>query len=104
MRGGISYITKRYSKANNKYITDYDGKEESKFIVYLDGHNLYGLGMSQYFPYGRCKWLSQKKINKFDINSTAENSSDGCILEADLEYPDELHKFQNYYPLAPEKT
>ena len=43
MRGGISYITKRYSKANNKYITDYDGKEESRFIVYLDGNNLYGL-------------------------------------------------------------
>ena len=104
MRGGISYITKIYSKANNKYITDYDGKEESRFIVYLDGNNLYGLGMSQYLPYGRFKWLSQKKINKFDVNSTAENSSDGCILEADLEYPDELHKFHNNYPLAPEKT
>ena len=39
MRGGISYIAKRYSKANNKYKTDYDSSEESKFITYFDGNN-----------------------------------------------------------------
>ena len=55
MRGGISYIAKRYIKANNKYMTDYDSSEESKFIVYLDANNLCGLGMSQYLPYGRFK-------------------------------------------------
>ena len=27
MRGGISYIAKRHSKANNKYMKDYDGSE-----------------------------------------------------------------------------
>ena len=26
MRGGISYIAKRYSKANNKYMQSYDAK------------------------------------------------------------------------------
>ena len=26
MRGGISYISKRYSKANNKYLKSYDPK------------------------------------------------------------------------------
>ena len=33
----------------------------------------------------------------------AENSSDGYILEVDLEYPDELHELHNNYLLAPEK-
>ena len=32
-----------------------------------------------------------------------ENSSDGYILEVDLEYPDKLHVLHNDYPLAPEK-
>ena len=42
MRGGISYITKRYSKANNEYIQFYDDKKPNKYITYLDANNLYG--------------------------------------------------------------
>ena len=41
-RGGISYITKRYAKANNKYMNDYDPKKPSTFMSYLDMNNLYG--------------------------------------------------------------
>ena len=41
MRGGISYITKRRSKANNKYTENYDDNKESVFIMYLDANNLY---------------------------------------------------------------
>ena len=32
-RGGISYIAKRYAKANNKYMKNYDPKKPSKFIT-----------------------------------------------------------------------
>ena len=42
MRVGISYIAMRYSKANNKYMKNYDPKNLSKFITYLDMNNLYG--------------------------------------------------------------
>ena len=35
MRGGVSYISNRYSKANNKYLKSYDPKQESKHITYL---------------------------------------------------------------------
>ena len=31
LRGGISYIAKRYAKANNKYINDYNPKQPSTF-------------------------------------------------------------------------
>ena len=47
--------------------------------------------------------VKSKKIYRFDLNSIEENSSIGCMLEADLEYPSELHKLHNDYPLAPEK-
>ena len=32
-RGGISYIAKRYAKANNKYTIDYDPEKSSTFII-----------------------------------------------------------------------
>ena len=33
MRGGISYNSNKYSKANNKYSKSYDQKQESKHII-----------------------------------------------------------------------
>ena len=33
LRGGISYIAKRYAKTNNKYMKDYDTKKPSEFIT-----------------------------------------------------------------------
>ena len=39
MRGGVSYIAKRYSKANNKYTKFYDDTKPSKYITYLDASN-----------------------------------------------------------------
>ena len=47
LRGGISYIAKKYAKANNKYINDYDPKKRSPFISYLDMNNSYGRAMSE---------------------------------------------------------
>ena len=65
MRGGISYISKRYSKANKKYMKYYDSSEENKFIMYLDANNLYGWAMSQYLPYSEFQWLNKKEISRF---------------------------------------
>ena len=51
MKGGISYIAKRFSKANNKYMQSYDNKKPSRYITYLDANNLYGYAISPYLPY-----------------------------------------------------
>ena len=104
MRGGISYIANRYSKANNKYMSDFDETEPSKYIIYLDANNLYGWAMSQYLPTGKFKWLTQKQIDETNLAKFNENSDKGLILEVDLEYPKELHELHNDYPLAPEKV
>ena len=100
-RGGISYIAKRYAKANNKYMKKYDPKKLSKYIIYLDMNYLYGWAMNVYLPYGEFKWL--KNVDGFDVDSVSENSEIGYILEVNLEYHDELHVLHNNYPLAPEK-
>ena len=59
--------------------------------------------MSQYLPYSGFKWLNQKEIDRFDVNSIEENSSRGYILKVDLGYPSELHDVHNNYPLSREK-
>ena len=95
LRGGISYIAKRYAKANNKYMKDYDPKKPSKFITYLDMSNLYGWAISGYLPYVGFKWL--KNVDEFEVNSISEKSTIGYILESD-----ELLVLHNDSPFVPE--
>ena len=66
LRGGISYIAKGYSEANNKCIKKYDSTKPSKFIEYFDMNNLYGWTTSGYLPYGGFKWL--KNVDNFGAN------------------------------------
>ena len=101
LRGGISYIAKTCAKANNKYMNEYDPKQPSAFISYLDMNNLYGWAMGEYLPYEGFEWL--KNVDEFDIMSINEKSPIGYLLEVDLEYSDKLHELHNDYPLAPEK-
>ena len=57
--------------------------------------------MSRYLPYSGFKWLNQKEIDRFNVESIEENSSIDYISEVDLEYPSELHDLHNDYLLAP---
>ena len=92
MRGGVSYINKRYSEAS-----------KNVNILYLDMNNLYGHAMSQYLPYANFKWVKNIDKIKQKLMNIKSNSSTGYILEVDLEYPQELHDIHNDYLLAPEK-
>ena len=94
MRGGISYISKRYAKL--------DDNKKKKSIIYWDMNNLYGFGMIQPMPINDLNFLTRKEINKFDLDSISENSLIGYILEVDLKYCSELHDKHNDYPLCPD--
>ena len=50
-RGGISSIMKKYAKANNKYMKDYNPDEKSSDITYFDANNLCGHEMKMSTPF-----------------------------------------------------
>lgn len=72
MRGIISYIAKRYNKANNKQMKMYDDSKPSKYVTYLDAKDLYSWPMSQYPPYSglnQCKFNQKKQLTWICIRS-----------------------------------
>ena len=124
IRGGFSGVLgKRCVKAFNKYTPNYNGNGNrvldenemkeclealkngknlndyltEKYLLYLDANNLYGWSMSQKLPTKDFKWENDpdyyKKIPK----------GRGCIIECDLEYPNDCRFKTRKYPLAPEK-
>ena len=56
LRGGISMESRRYCKANNRHLSDYNPQEETSYIMYYDANNLYGWAMSQPLPVGNFAW------------------------------------------------
>ena len=105
IRGGISIISNRYGKANNKYMADFNKSELSKYLMYVDANNLYGWAMSQKLPVHSFKWMSNKEIENIFNNQIVQVwEKTPCILEVDLIYPEELHDLHNDYPLCPERV
>ena len=76
-RGRISYISSRYSKANNKYLKSYDSKQESKHIIYFDANSLYVYAMSKFIHKGGFKLIDPKM---FDLTKYTSNSSKGYVF------------------------
>ena len=78
IRGGVSMISTRYGKANNKYMSSYDPDQPSKFITYLDANNLYGWAMSKPLPTNGFRWMNEGELTDWKNHP--------CVLEVDLEY------------------
>jgi hypothetical protein len=68
IRGGMSMISRRHSKANNKYMKDYDSSKDSKYIMYLDANNLYGCSMFENLRNEQCKFDEFVKLEEILCN------------------------------------
>jgi len=92
IRGGLSVQTHRYSKANNKYMKDFDPTKPVTFIMYFDKNNLYGKPMKEALPkYGfvpveitadmlECPW----RIH------TAVQDARRTIVSGDVTFPEDF--------------
>ena len=106
IRGGISIISNRYGEANNKYMgKSFNKNKLSKYLMYLDANNLYGSAMSEKLPIHSFKWLTSGEMEKLFNNQVVQVwEKTPCILEVDLEYPENLHDLHNDYPFCPERV
>ena len=68
----VSYISKGYSKASNRYLNSYDPKQESQQIILREARSLYGYAMSMFLPTSGLKWIDP---GEFDMNKCTSNSS-----------------------------
>ena len=104
IRGGICHAVNRYAHANNHYMKDYDKAKESSYIQYLDANNLYGAAMSKKLPIKGFKWLDDiERIDEEFIKEYNEISGKGYVIEADVDYPQELHDLHKYMLFLPER-
>ena len=101
IRGGISQISHRHAKANNKYMSTYDDTKDDSYIVYLDANNLYGYSMIQHMPTGNFKW-NNNIWTKESILDLDDKATTGYLFDVDISYPVELHDKFNQYPPCPE--
>ena len=83
IRGGICQATYRHAKANNKYMKNYNKRNESSYIEYLDVNNLYGWAISQKLTVNGFKWVKQEELLKFNedfLKNYDENSNKGYLI------------------------
>ena len=104
IRGGICHAIKRYAKANNYYMKDYNKNKESSYIQYLDGNNLYGMAMCEKLSIKGFKWMVDiSGIDENFVKSYNKNSGKGYVLKEDIDYPRELQNLHCDLPFLPEK-
>lgn len=106
LRGGVSVISKRYSKAENIYThPDKDFKNKLQtYLLMIDVSNLYGYALQKPLPINNFEWVPKKYFSLFDPTKPKQfDESVGSILEVDLDYPAVIHQRDNEYPLAVEK-
>ena len=101
IRGGITQAVCKYASANNKYMGDkFNPNEDTTYLQYLNGNNIYGWVMSQPLPTGGFRWAD---VNPNKISGLSARTDKGYILEVDVSYPKELHNPHNDLPFMCER-
>ncbi|KAK3910759.1 Transcription factor E4F1, partial [Frankliniella fusca] len=100
VRGGQSFISARYLKANNEFCEDYDSSQPKTFLSVFDLTALYTGAMRSSLPCGEYQWVDQ---SEYAMGNLREDDEYCYYWEIDATYPAHLHEAHRDYPLAPEK-
>ena len=104
IRGRMCQSIHTYTKANNKYMKNYDKNIVSSYLMYLDANNLYGWAMCKKLLIDDFKQADDlSKYSENFIKNYDENSDQGYILEVDIEYPKRLWVLHKDLPFLPER-
>ena len=91
------------SKANNKYMKDYDKNKESH-LQYWDVNNLYSWTMLQKLPVNNFEWVKNtSQFNEDFIKNYNEESDEGYFLELGVQYLEKLQELHNHLRFQPER-
>ena len=102
IRGRICHAIHGISKANSKYMKDYDKQKQSSYRTYWDVNNLYGWARSQKLPVGGFRLVENTSQFNKDFMKNYSEDDDGYFLEVDVQYPKKLHEFHDNLPLLHE--
>ena len=80
--------------------SEYEPREPTRYLQYLDANNLYGWAMSQPLPTRGFRWVD---VNPEDVSKLANYSKKGYLLEVDIAYPRKLHNYHNDLPFMCER-
>jgi hypothetical protein len=107
IRGGVSMMTERHAKANNRYMKNWgagnDPQLDEFYITYLDANNLYGKAMSLPLPTGGFQQIDPTPWTSSKISSTSSTAPTGYVFQVDLDYPAHLHNLHNDLPFCVSK-
>ena len=104
IRGGICHAIQRYAKANNKCMKDYDKKNKSSYIQYLDANDLYGKAMTEKLSVRGFRWMDDiSRMDEDFVRGYDKNDIKGYILEVDVDYPNKLQNLLSDLPFLPER-
>ena len=101
MHGGLSMISKRYSKANHPNLkSGYDQLKPLKLLFFLDAINLYGKAMIEPLPVGGFRWMRADELTSDFVMGLSKDGEYGYIVQYTLLYPPALHHSDDNYPFA----
>ena len=113
IRGGFCNVTKRYVRANNRYMGDGFNKENASeegetYLTYFDANNLYGYCLAENLPYGDFEWVDCQEFQSLretlNCQMPADDSAQAFIIECELNIPKHLHDYFADFPPAPENV